>query len=55
MVIPDSKELTVGVTCEWTEALEPVNCKADPKRVQIDIGYLRWILEALTICDQKNI
>ena len=45
VILPDSHELTAGVVCN-----DHGECVPDPKRVTIDLGYLREIMDTLDAC-----
>lgn len=46
VVIPDSHDLGMGIRCD--DLLK--TCEPDTNRVQIDLGYLRTILQDLEDC-----
>jgi len=54
VVIPDSRTLHPAVSCTWEERdglpVNPTHCHYDPYRANIDLGYLRAILEDLDAC-----
>ena len=59
VVIPDSRTLHPAVSCTWEDdhgkPSHPTNCAYDPYRVNIDLGYLREILEDLDACRKAKL
>lgn len=58
VVIPDSHTLHPGVSCTWDgdpmKGGTATNCQYDPYRVNIDLGYLRGIMEELDACRKRE-
>ena len=55
IILPDSKELRPAALCEWDDHMNPTNCRLDPGRATIDLGYAREIADLLDACRKKEI
>lgn len=58
VILPDSHTLHPGVSCTWDgdpmKGGTATNCQYDPYRVNIDLGYLRGIMEDLDACRKRE-
>ncbi len=50
VILPDNELLRPAVACEWdvNSDLPPTKCTYDPTRVNIDLGYLRNLVDELS-------